>query len=129
VASVVGVAFILGPHALTPTGLALALLGLWYGFLPGVGGLVAAYLWMRRMRSPDWAKAAICVLWGALVGFLWVAFHVATERSVTISVSELWQMHHTFRLNAGVFLMHVVPGAVGGLVCWLLTRRRLERYT
>jgi hypothetical protein len=131
VASVVGVAFVLGPYALTPTGLFAALVfGLPYTFLPGVAGLIAAYFWMRRMRSRTWLRAACCVLWGALVGFLWVAFFLATGRERHyFSLGTLAGVSYFFRMNAGVLLMHIVPGAVGGLVFWLLTRRRIEAYT
>jgi hypothetical protein len=129
VASVVGVAFIVGPHALSPMGLAFALLGLRYTLLPGVAGLIAAFLLMRRMRGPTWTKAAFCVLWGALVGFLWLALQIATgpDRHY-FSFGTLAGVSYFFTLYGGAILIHVVPGAVGGLVFWLLTRRRLERY-
>jgi hypothetical protein len=134
VASVVGVAFILGPYALTSTGLFLALFGLRYTFLPGVAGLIAAYFWMRRMRSPNWAKAAICVLWGALVGFLWFAFQLTTAREPHyLTFGTLAGVSYFFKMYGTVLLAHVVPGAVGALVFWLLTwpltRRRVEGYT
>jgi hypothetical protein len=124
VASVVGVAFVLGPYALTPPGLFFALFGLWYALLPGVTGLIAVYFWMRRTRSPNWAKAAMCVLWGALVGLLWFGFQLRKDYwlyfyfNLSLSVG----ISYVFRLYGGL-LIHAVPGAVGGLVFWLLTRK------
>ncbi len=121
VASVVGVGFLLGPYAIAPAGLAFAFLGLLYAVVPGVLGLIGAYFWIRGLRGGNWLKATSCVLWGALAGFLWALF--------AMLVTKAPPTHYGFKEFADFSLGHIVPGAVGGLIFWLLTRKRIERYT
>jgi hypothetical protein len=119
VASVVGVAFFLGPYAMTPTGLAAALFGLLYALIPGILTLTALYLWLRTRAVRGWLRGFGCVVGGATGGCVWGGFVLlVTKRPEYFPLRDV----------AHFLLIHAVPGAAGGLIFWLFTHERMARH-